>query len=245
MAVLNNRNINSHQQKLESMVTMKNRFVALLAVVAVITGLSSCLKNNVTPQQPSTVIALINGATPSYGMDLYFNTKKANSTTFNYAAYGVNQFDPAVYTIDFKKAGGDSLLSSVNANFDTLQYHTILIYGLAPVRTYNIREDFSDISRDKANVRFLNMTEGNDPVDFFINTTKLSPNNYFQDFLGNTDFQEIEAANVTITVKDAAGAELATLPNQSLQAFNAYSIAFIGTKGTTGDRKPSIVVLRH
>lgn len=242
---LNNRNINSHQQKLESMVTMKNRFVALLAIVAVITGLSSCLKNNVTPQQPSTVIALINGATPSYGMDIYFNTKKANTTPFNFAAYGVNQFDPAVYTIDFKKTGGDSLLASVNANFDTMDYHTIVIYGSSPIRTYNISEDFTGISQTKANIRFLNMVEGNDPVDFFINTTKVASNNYFQDFLGSREFQTVDPATVTITVKDAAGTELATLPDNTLQAFNAYSIAFIGVKGNTGDRKPVIKILRH
>lgn len=240
----NNCKINRNQQKFESMVTMKNRFVALFAMVAVITGLSSCLKNNVTPDAPSTVIYFINGS-PSVGMDLYFNTKKANTTPFVFGAYAGDQFAPANIKIDFKKTGTDSLLTSVTANFDTLQYHTILLWGSNQVESYNIREDFSTISREKANLRFLNFVDSPDPVDFFVNTTKVSSGRYFEDFLGSTGYQTQDPATVTITVKDQAGTELATLPDVTLSAYNAYSIAYMGIKGQTGDKKPVIKVFRQ
>ena len=183
----NNRKINSNQQKFESMVTMKNRFVALLAMVAVITGLSSCLKNNTTPDPPSTVIDFIQGS-PAFSMDLFFNTKKANSAPFAFGESVGDRFAPANITIDFKKAGQDSLLTSVNANFDTLQYHTIVLWGSSPVKSYKIREDFSTISREKANIRFLNLVDDTNQVDFFVNNAKFSSSSY-QDFLGDTDFQ--------------------------------------------------------
>ena len=240
----NNRKINSNQQKFESMVTMKNRFVALLAMVAVITGLSSCLKNNVTPEAPSTVIAFIQGS-PAFGMDIFFNDKKANSSAFAFGAWAADKFAPGNIKIDFKKTGADSLLTSVTANFDTLQYHTIVLYGNSPVKSYNIREDFSDISRDKANVRFFNLVDDTAPVDFYINTTKVSPNSYFEDFRANPDFQVTDPATVTLVVKDQAGAELASLPDVTLAAYNAYTISFMGVKGQTGDKKPVIKILRQ
>ncbi|WP_343306434.1 DUF4397 domain-containing protein [Chitinophaga niabensis] len=223
---------------------MKNRFVALLAMVAVITGLSSCLKNNVTPEAPSTVIAFIQGS-PAFGMDIFFNTKKANTTPFAFGAWAADKFAPGNIKIDFTKTGSDSLLTSVTANFDTLQYHTILLWGTSPVESYNINEDFSDISRDKANVRFFNFVDDANPVDFFINTTKVSSGRQYRDFLGNTDFQTVDPATVTIVVKDQAGTELATLPDVTLSPYNAYSISFMGIKGQTGDKKPVIKILRQ
>jgi len=241
----NNCKINRNQQKFESMVTMKNRFVALMAMVAVITGLSSCLKNNVTPEAPSTVIAFVQGS-PAFGMDIFFNSKKANTSPFAFGAWAADKFAPANIKIDFTKTGTDSLLTSVTANFDTLQYHTILLWGTSPVRSYNIREDFSSISREKANVRFFNFVEDNTaPVDFFFNTTKVSAGRYFEDFLGNTSFQAVDPSTVTIVVKDQAGTELATLPDVTLSPYNAYSISFMGIKGQTGDKKPVIKVLRQ
>lgn len=240
---LNNRNIN-HQQKFESMVTMKNRFVALLAMVAVVTGLSSCLKNNTTPEAPTTVIAFIQGSPTTYGMDIFFNTKKANTAAFSFGAWAADKFTPGNIKIDFTKSGSDSLLTSITNNFDTLQYNTILLYGSNPVESYRIREDFSTISREKANVRFFNFVEG-DAVDFFINTTKVSPSRMFEDFYGSTSFQSVDPATVTISVKDLAGTELATLSDVALNAYNAYSISFMGIRGTTGDRKPVIKILRQ
>ncbi len=239
----NNRKINSNQQKFESMVTMKNRFVALLAMVAVITGLSSCLKNNTTPDPPSTVIVFIQGS-PAFSMDLFFNTKKANSAPFAFGESVGDRFAPANITIDFKKAGQDSLLTSVNANFDTLQYHTIVLWGSSPVKSYKIREDFSTISREKANIRFLNLVDDTNQVDFFVNNAKFSSSSY-QDFLGDTDFQAIEANTTSFTVKDQAGTVLATLADKTLNPHYAYSIIYMGVKGQTGDKKPVIKILQH
>ncbi|MRG45634.1 hypothetical protein GFS24_10935 [Chitinophaga sp. SYP-B3965] len=226
------------------MVTMKNRFVALLAMVAVITGLSSCLKNNVTPDAPSTVIYFINGS-PAFGMDLIFNSKKANSAPFTFGASAGDQFAPANIKIDFTKTGTDSLLTSVTANFDTLQYNTIFLYGNSMVKSYRVREDFSTISREKANVRFMNFVESATPVDFYINANKVSSGRYFEDFLGDVSLQAQDAATVTVTVKDQAGTELATLPNVNLLASNAYTIAYMGIPGQTGDKKPVINVYRQ
>lgn len=120
----NNCKINSNHQKFESMVTMKNRFVALLAMVAVITGLSSCLKNNVTPDAPTTVIYFINGS-PAVGMDLFFNDKKANTAPFAFGAWAADKFAPANIKMDFKKTGSDSALTSVRQTstlYNTIRY---------------------------------------------------------------------------------------------------------------------------
>jgi hypothetical protein len=239
----NNRKINSNQQKLESMVTMKNRFVALLAMIAVITGLSSCLKNNVTPEAPSTVIVFIQGS-PAFSMDLLFNSKKANSAPFPFGESIGDRFAPANIKIDFTKAGSDSLLTSVTANFDTLEYHTVVLWGSSPVKSYNIREDFSTISREKANIRFFNLVDDTNPVDLFVNNTKFT-GSYYEDFQANTEFQAVEANTVSFTVKDQAGTVLATLADKTLAPHYAYSIIYMGVKGQTGDKKPVIKILQH
>lgn len=231
------------------MVTMKNRIWAMLALVVAITGLSSCLKNNTTPQKPYTTVVFFSAVPFSYSADVYINNAKTISGMGYGNGTGFN-IDPGNLKIDFKKNGGDSLLATTTNVYDTLGYHTHILYGSSPVDVYTIDESqtFSDISGDQANIRFFNLSTDIGPVDFFINTTKISSNRQFEDFLGGTydDFQPVEANTVSLTVK-AAGKDSTIAMKNDVQLARGYAhtIVLTGLSGNTGDLKPAITSLNH
>ena len=229
------------------MVTKKHRFLAVLAIAAALTGLTSCLKNTTTPQQPYTLVTLVNTAPTSYSADIYLNNKKASDQPYAFGnVAGRSALTPGNLTFDFKKAGSDSLLASTSAFFDTLQYNTIILYGVSPVNVYRIHEDFSNVSQSKTNARFFNSAPGTDNVDFYVGATKVPGAQNFADFTGGgyNSFLILEPGNNTITAKDATtGNTLATLQDANLLQGYAYTVFLVGLKTETGDRKLAIKVV--
>lgn len=231
------------------MVTMKNRIWAMLALVVAITGLSSCLKNNTTPQKPYTTLVFFGGAPVAYAADILVNNTKAASNLKYTTAGGIN-VDPGSLKVDFKKEGGDSLLATTTGSYDTLGYYTHILYGQAPLEVYTIDErlPFSELSTEKSNIRFFNLSPDIGDVDLYINDTKISSNRTYRDFLGGIydDFMPVDANTVTIRVK-AAGADTEIAVKTDVQLAKGYphTICLTGLSGETGDFKPNISVLNH
>jgi hypothetical protein len=241
-----------HKMK-ERMVTKKSRLWALAAVAVAITGFSSCLKNSdPTPPPARTIIAFVNGvASPTYGLDIFQDGQKITSDKplpFGEAAGA--EFKPNNYKFDFKKGGADSLLNTLTARFDTSEYNTLLVYGeqSTGIHVYQIHETFENLSTTKTNVRFYNLMSGTDPLDVFIGSAKVFAARYFADFEGGgySQFVPVDANNTSISVKDAAGEEIAVKGDAALTAVGgAYNIYLIGQKDSVGVTKPTIKVVAY
>ncbi|WP_123848106.1 DUF4397 domain-containing protein [Chitinophaga lutea] len=230
----------------------KNRILAVLMAVAVVTGLSSCLKNNNNPAPEAFTYAFFaNLATPTYKISVFQNNADLlGGEGMEFGTVRAGRLKPGPAKFDFKRLGSDTLLSSYNTTLDTLRYFSTFIYGsqTSGVETYHFREDFSNNSTSKAHVRFFNMVEGSEPVDFYIGETKLSSSRMYEDFLSGSynSFTQIDPNEVSITVKNAAGTELAKISNVSLAvAGGVYTVVYAGTQGDTGNRKPAIKTFSH
>lgn len=232
------------------MVTKKNRIWAMLALVVAFAGLSSCLKNNTTPQKPYTTLAFISGVPTTYAADIYVNNAKEGAN-LGFAVYGGFTSETiGTLKLDFKKAGGDSLLATTTGVYDTLDYHTHILYGQSPIDVYTIDEayTFDELSTEKSNVRFFNLSPDLGPVDFYINDTKVSSSRQNMDFLGGVydSFVPTDANTVTIRAK-AAGTdtEIAVKTDVSLVRGYPHTIFLAGLEGNTGDFKPKIMFMTH
>lgn len=245
-----NRQLTQFINKKESMVTKKNRIWAMLALVVAFAGLSSCLKNNTTPQKPYTTLWFIGGVPTTYAADIYINDAKAASN-FGYAiAGGFTYENPGSFRVDFKKAGGDSLLATTTGIYDTLDYHTHILYGQSPIDVYTIDEayTFDELSTEKSNVRFFNLSPDLGPVDFYINDTKVSSSRQNMDFLGGVydSFVPTDAGTVTVRAK-AAGTDTEIAVKTDVQLGRGYphTLFLVGLEGNTGDFKPKIAITNH
>ncbi|WP_123864614.1 DUF4397 domain-containing protein [Chitinophaga barathri] len=234
------------------MVTKKSRLWTLAAMAVAITGFSSCLKNSdPTPPEPQTLIAFVNGvASPVYGLDIIQDGTKITPTPIAFGEAVGARFKPNTYKFDFKKGGADSTLNTLTALYDTSAYNTIIVYGDqgSGVEVFRLNEDFDGISRTKTNVRFYNLMPGPDGVDVFIGANKIFPSRYFADFEGGgySQFEAVDVGTTTISVKDAAGAEIAVKGDAALTATGgAYNIYLMGQKGATGTTKPVIKVVAY
>lgn len=233
----------------------KNRILAVLMVAVAITGLTSCLKNNGDPQPNYySVMYIANLATPTYKISPFLNNvDMSNGNGMDYAQPGRAEVKPGPMKLDFKRLGSDTILSSVTATVDTFRYYTFFTYGSQEltIKTYNFVEDFSDISTSKANIRFYNMSPGSEAVDFYIgsSTAPASSQRMYEDFLSGyyNETTPVDPGTVQITVKKAGTAEvLAQAQDINLNSAGyVYSIVFIGTPGTTGNRKPAVIALSH
>lgn len=245
----NNRQLNQFINKKESMVTKKNRIWAMLALVVAITGLASCLKNDTTPPKPYTTLVFFSAAPVSYSTDIWVNGAKAASN-LTYATGGGINADPGSLKIDFKRNSGDSLLATTTASYDTMGYYTHFLYGTSPLDVYTIDESqtFADISTTKSNVRFFHMSTDVGPVDFYINTNKVSSSRYYNDFQGGMydEFMAVDPNTATITAK-AAGTDSTIAVKNDVQLAQGYphTIVLTGISANTGDFKPKITVLNH
>jgi hypothetical protein len=234
----------------------KNRILAVLMVAVAITGLTSCLKNNSNPQPDYySMVFISNLATTPYKISAFFNDKDmtgGNGLEYSNAARG--RVTPGPLKMDYKRLGSDTLLSTITTTLDTLYYYTFFTYGSQElgIKTYNFREDFTDINTTtKANIRFYNMSPGSEAVDFYVGngtTTPVSSSRTYEDFQSgyyNTTIP-VDPNTVEVIVKKAGtGEELARATNVTLNTGGVYSLVFIGTPGTTGNRKPSVVALNH
>lgn len=230
----------------------KNRILAVLMTVAVVTGLTSCLKNNSNVQPDINGYAFFaNLATPSYKVTLWRdNTDLLRGEGLEFTRQSAGAVNPGPAKIDIKRLGSDTLLTSTNITLDTLRFVSFFIHGTQThgIKMHTIREDFSDLSTSKANIRFYNMVADSEPVDFWIGETKISSSRMYEDFMGGyyDSFMAVEpSSSAEIIVKKADGTELTRKTVDLGVTGGVYSIFYAGEEGNTGDRKPAIIGYRY
>lgn len=233
------------------MVTKKNHFLAAIALLLAITGLTSCLKNDTQPQKPYFYMAVINAAPVPYALDAYINnTKTGGNIVFNSGMLLTPE--PGTINLSFKAYNKDSVVATEITPYDTLKYYTHLIYGNAPISMYVIDETnnfTNDLSANQAHVRFYNLSPNTGSVDVYINDTKVYSARTYEDFVYTDSFNQLSHLNtgtVKLTVK-AAGTDtvIATKENVTLNNGIIYTMFLSGLSGSTDTLKPAINILSH
>lgn len=224
------------------MLTRKNRLWTLMAVAATITaGLTSCLKkSDNSPANLYSRVVFVNGAVNPVSIDVYDNSKKINSQVFEHGKYAPADFTPGTHEFAFKKFGTDSLLNDDLSNYDTLAWHTLVLYNnnIAGIdssfQIFRIKEDYSNLSTQQVNVRLLHISPDAGNVDVYANGTKVISSRSYTDFKGNASFTPIPTGSTKFVVKRSSdNAPLDSLTLNELSPGQVYSLYLSGLKNTT------------
>lgn len=230
------------------MVTRKNLLWTVVVAAAMVTGLSSCLKNEATPPQPILTFAFINGSHSTTGMDIFINNVKAG-TNFTIGQSGASIYAPGTTNLTFKKTGTEEVLVTSTDFYDTLTYHTHVVYGISPVRLYTIdeSENFNSLSTEKSNVRLFHLSPDIAAVDLFVNNVKVISNVTSGNMLSNTAFTAVDAGTgVKVTVK-AANKDSVIAENTNVRFDKGYPVTvyLTGLSLETGTLKPAVNALQY
>lgn len=236
-----------------------NIFLWVMVALAGIT-MSGCLKSSDPQPQPAqSYISIMQLATmpPAPAVDIYFNDKKVSSNAFTPGAVSAmySPVDKGIFSVTFKKAGGDSIVASIPVDqYDSLGFYTVMVYNRpdGSASALRIEDDFSDLTLDKPYFRFFHASPtiaDLGPVDLYIGNNKVSSQRMLADNESGPYYNEFQASTVgyhKIQVKlsrnDSLLVESATDVN--MLAGNAYTIYLAGNKGGTGANALTIGALR-
>jgi hypothetical protein len=185
-------------------------------------------------------VSVMNEAPYSFATDIYFNGTLVSPTggipPEQYStSYG--QVKPGTYTIDFKKAGTDSLLFEMPAAaYDSSVFYTLIFYNTAAqspaVQATRITDDFSSVTQTTAFYRFFNLSPDIPSVDLYLNNTVSAQDRTPADNVGNLlydEFQPVNPAVYSLQVKNANDSVVASISSYPLTAGEAYTIFLQGT----------------
>lgn len=234
------------------MLTKKNRVWAVVALVAGITGLSACLKSNdnIQPQRPAAYFTFINAVTTPTDLDVYDNGQKINSNAWGIGSGSTFSNTPGAHTYKFTTAGAKDSLTSATQLYDSLHFYTVITYNMGnSVRLYSTRENFTSLSQEKINFRFLNLSENTPAVDLYFDNTKVDSNKTYV-FGSGFDFtydqtltSQVSEVKVTFAKKDSVIAK--TSINSNLLRGGVYTFYLAGRKDSTGVRKLVVGGVMH
>jgi Domain of unknown function (DUF4397) len=221
-----------------------------LSFIALLTG---CIKDvSNTPPSLKTYISIMHLAPRAPAIELYFNGAKASSAinpgivSSSYAA-----LDPSTFSVDFKKAGSDSLVANIQADiYDSLKFYTLLLYNIdsTHARAVKIEDDFSSLTTDKAYFRFFHMSPDIGNVDVYFDNTPVSTSREYADNVVGSyynQFSPMTSNTYTIYVKKAGSDSVIAQANQvPLSPGGAFTIFLKGISGGTGNNAVGINVLQ-
>lgn len=157
----------------------KQFFWGATFIVILASGWAGCAKTGSTyTTSPVTYVTVMNEAPYGPTTDIYLNSQLATGTSgIAPGAYSTKYgaLQPGTYSIQFKKNGSDSLLSTIASGstqvLDTLNFYTLILYNdtLKAIQSMLIHDDFTSISTGNANYRFFNLSPDAHNVDFYIN----------------------------------------------------------------------------
>ena len=228
------------------MTTTKIRVWALLALVTLVTGLSSCLKTDpVTPSRPQAGVSIINGILTASPMDFYDNSQKVNqnplTTGFLFSGYVIYG---GVRTFGFKKAGQSDDYAKVAFVFDSLTYNTVIAYGdsTAPIMRA-VEDDFTTAKENFVNFRFFHLSPTIPAVDLYLDNQKVDSNRVY---VGNGGFDfsfkqpknSLFSNNIKVKLAGTDSVLIEnTSPTLSFTPNKVYTIVLSGDKSLTDVRK--------
>jgi hypothetical protein len=232
----------------------KNNVLLLVGASLFITMLlSGCLKSTPNePPKPMAYFSVMHLAPRAPSVEIYFNSEKASnpftSGSFTDRYYEV---DPGLFSLTFKKAGGDSVVASILPDrYDSLRYYTILLYNTPDtlVNAEAIYDDYSVLTSDKAYFRFFQMSPDIGDVDVFFNTDKVQSNRFYADnIFGSSSYNEfypITNGTYNIYVKKAGVDSVIAQTSATLYNTNAYTIFLKGIPGGSGNNALGVGVLQ-
>ena len=231
----------------------KNVFLATGTLAFLIMLLTGCLKDvNNTPARPKTYLSLMHLAPRAPSVEVYFNTTKASSAILSGAvSSSYTALDPDIFSVTFKKAGGDSVVAGLTADsYDSLKYYTLLLYNTdtAHVNAVRIEDDFSVLTKDKAYFRFFHMSPDIGNVDLYFDNTLIQSGRQYADNTGSYYYNQFTAqtpGSPTLYVKKAGtDSVISQLSSVNLNAANAYTIFLKGIPGGTLNNNLGINVLQ-
>ena len=208
---------------------------------------SGCSKPGVTISQSQVAyVSIMNLAAYGNPVDIFFNSTLVSPSggiapgQFS-TQYG--QLKPGTYTVDFKKAGSDSLLCELPASaFDTTTFYTLILYnttaGSPAVNAVRITDDFSQVNGASSYYRFFNMSPDAPNVNLYMNGMVSQTNRTPADNASNLTYQEFQAispGDYTLQVRNAANdSVLGSQNNYPFAAGYVYTVFLTGTsKGMT------------
>ena len=221
-----------------------------LSCVAVL--ISGCLKSvDNTPPKPKAYFSVMHLAPRAPSVEIYFNDTKASSA-FASGAYteAYNQIHPGFFSINFKKASGDSLVASIPTDrYDSLNFYTILLYNTLPgnaVRAVAIHDDYSVLSDTKTCYRFFHMSPDIGDVDVYFNNEKWEQGRTYADnvYGSYNQYQQKTSNSFTIAVKKAGTDSVIAQTNTTLYDQRAYTIFLKGVINGTGNNALGVNVLQ-
>lgn len=223
----------------------------ILGVLSV--GFTGCAKSSsVSTNTVATFVTAMNLAPYAPSTEIYLNGSKSTVPIPSGSVItAYSRLNPAIYDVQFKVAGSDSLLAQIPASlYDSVKFYTLLLYNTTPngvAKAVKISDDFSNITTASGFYRFFNMCPDAPLVDLYLNTTLSEPNRAVADNVSRNNlnlFKEVDPASYTLKVK-VAGTDsvLATMTDFNPAAANAYTIFFSGKVNSTTNPL-SVKVLR-
>lgn len=237
---------------------MKPNILVLSLTMAVISSVfTGCLKSSDSPPPTptTTFLSVLHMAPNAPSLDVYFDNKKVSAAPLAplNATTRYSEVDKGTFSIKFKKEAADSLVAEIpSALYDTLEYHTLLIYNLVangPAKAIRIKDDFSNVFANPAKpyYRFFHTSPNTGSIDLYINDVKVESGRFFADNASHDPFNKFTATTsdyLKIEAKPAgSNTAIATLNNVYLQNGNAYTIYLKGLDGGTGNNQLSLGVL--
>lgn len=224
--------------------TMRN-VLKISVLIFVLGTMAGCVKTGSSSTTTTNIsfVSIMNMAPYSPDAQIYFNDKQATSAV-SAGSYSSSyaQISAGSYSVQFKKSGGDSVMSELTTStYDSLGFYTLIMYNAkdSTVKSAKITDNYSGLSLSAANYRFFHLSPDVSTVDLYLNSSAVSQGRSLADNVGYNyynQFQTITTGSYNIVAK-AAGTDsvIATLNSVSLQTGNAYTIFLQGGKNNTND----------
>lgn len=236
------------------MLTKKNRVWAAAALLTVVGGLTSCLKNNndITPSRQTAKVLVLNVSNNTVPASFYDNGQKVSqdNATIGFGFLAPYKALGGAHTFELRKQGGDSVITTSNTSLDSNLYYTHVIFD-KPVKSITVLNDLKTADQSKINIRCFNLSPApaaspNDKVDFYIGTQKVDSNRAFMSVselaysTKFTQFTNFSINNVVYIKKAGTDVVLAMNNKLAISTFDVggvYTIYFGGYPGSTGTDK--------
>jgi hypothetical protein len=224
------------------MTNKRQQFFWSSIILALFAGGAGCVKGGATVNTtPKSYVSVLNMAPYSSSVDIYFNgtlvTPSGGVVPEQFSTeYG--QLIPGSYTVDFKKAGTDSLFVELPvAAYDTNTFYTLVLYNTQPgssaVQAARIEDNLSQINTSSAYYRFFNMSPDAANVNLLMNGAVAQPNRTPADNINNQSYNQFLAVSpgeYTLQVENAiSDSVLGTQSNYPFAAAYVYTIILMGT----------------
>ncbi|SIT25249.1 protein of unknown function [Filimonas lacunae] len=217
------------------------RNVMMTGCVLIAAGaVMSCSKSsdyNGNQGSVSAAIAVFNlsdqsGVNISLGGSVLYNTSLVYPSYMDYQA-----IRPGTYTVRSFVASSNTTLAESSFNFDTANYHTVVIAGANNnYKNITVRDNFDNLSgtNGKAYVRFINaVPDSTQPTVTISGGT--SPISFVSGFGISSDFKEVTPGDITIKADNGATINASSV--LAAQATGVYTAVVMGFPGSTDTAK--------